>query len=262
MPTNHWREIFDPVAHIFLNSNVRYKRNILTTQEFIIEILKLIKPNFHNKITWFLVLFGASLIGTPLLERIINAIFETQFSISITEDNDIVVGLVIIGIGLVYNVLTNYFDKYLLHIQTIKKLDNNASQDKSLYERFLLALPSNGSMDFLKHHDFHNSFPLNDLRQIINFPQEWDNAECEFMNNDLEEIRKELLEKIKHFVYDSSMKTFPAGDGIQTIMTYADEEWDLTENTQKNIALLNQYGDDIYELHQKLIRKGRNVLYI
>lgn len=230
--------------------------------EFILEVIKLIKPNFYNKITWFLVVFGTTLISTPLIEKIINAVLEKNFTISLTQNNDTQVGLWLIGIGLFYNLLTNYFDKYLLHVQTIKKLDNNSSQDKSLYEKFLQKLPSNGSIEFIKHHDFHNSFALNNLQELINFSNEWINAEHEFMNQELEIIRKELLEKIQHFVYDSSMKTYPLGDGIQTIMNNVDEEWNLTQSTQGNIVLLNNYGDDIYDIHQKLVRTGRDLLHI
>ncbi len=230
--------------------------------EFILELIKLIKPNFHNKITWFLVVFGATLISTSVIEKIINAIFEKQFAISITENNDTMVGLWLIAIGLIYNILTNYFNKYLLHLQTIRKIDNNSSQDKSLYEKFLQKLPSEGSIKFINHHDFHNSFALENLRQLRNFADEWNNAEYEFMNSDLEDIRKELLEKVQHFVYYSGMKTFPLGGGIQTIMNNADEECNLTQSTQDNIVLLNNYGDDIFKIHQKLVRKGRDILYI
>ena len=209
-----------------------------------------------------MVVFGTTLISTPLIERIINAVLEKKFTLSLTESNDVQVGLWLIGIGLFYNLLTNYFDKYLLHIQTIKKLENNSSQDKILYKKFLQTLPSNGSVEFIKYHDFHNSFALDNLRQLINFSEEWINAEHEFMNQELETLRKNLLEKIQHFVYDSSMKTYSIGDGIQTIMNNRDEDWNLTQVTQDNIVLLNNYGNNIYDLHQDLVRIGRDLLHI
>ena len=99
-------------------------------------------------------------------------------------------------------------------------------------------------------------------KELINFSNEWINAEHEFMNKELETIRKELLEKIQHFVYDSSMKTFPLGDDIQTVMNNVDEKWNLTQSTKDNIVLLNNYGDDIYDIHQKLVRTGRDLLHI
>lgn len=234
----------------------------MKTSEFVLELKKLIKPNFHNKTTRFLVVLGTILISTSLIEKIINAILEKQFSISITENSDTQIGLWLITIGLIYNILTNYFDNYLLHLQTIRKIDNNSSPDKSLYEKFLQKLPSDGSIEFIKHHDFNNSFALDDLEELIDFSNEWINAEYEFINSDLEDIKKELLEKVQDFIYDSSIKTFPLGGGIQTIMNNVDEELNLTQNTQDNIVLLNNYGDDIFEIHQKLVRKGRNVLYV
>ena len=230
--------------------------------EFILELIKLIKPSFHNKITWFLVVFGTTLISTPLIEKVINAIFEKQFTISITENNDTHIGFWLIAIGLIYNILTNYFDKYLSHLQTIRKLDNNSSHDKILYEKFLQKLPSDGSIEFIKYHDFHNSFSMNDLKQLINFSNEWINAEHEFINLELEDTKKELLEKVQDFVYDSSRKTFPLRDDMQTIMNNVDKEKGLTENTKNNILLLNSYGDEIFVIHQKFVRKGRYILCI
>ena len=142
-----------------------------------------------------------------------------------------------------------------------KPINNTSEHDKSLYEQFLKELPFEGSIEFIRDHDFHYSFLLEDIKQLMKFTREWDNAEHEFLNNDLENDKKELFNKIKKFVYDSGMKTFPRG-GMQSVMNDLDEEHNLTKSTRENIVLLNNYGDDIFELHQKFVRKGKNTLYI
>jgi len=228
----------------------------------LIKLIRLFIPSFHNKITWLLVIFGISLIGTPLIEIIINKIFETQFSISITSENDITIGIVIIVIALIYNILTNYLDKYLLHKETIKKLENNSSKDKDLYKKLLIELPSSGSIDFLRNHDFYNPFRINEYNQLLNFVYEWDNAEHEFINKDIEKTRKRLLGEINQFLDYSGTKTYPLKTDFQTVMTDIDSEIELSEETKKSISKLNEYGSSIYNLHQELIRKGRENLYI
>jgi len=224
----------------------------------LIKLIRLFIPSFHNKLTWLLVIFGISLIGTPLIEIIINKIFETQFSISITSENDITIGITIISIALIYNILTNYF----VHKETIKKLENHSSKDKDLYDRLLIELPSKGSIDFLRNHDFHNPFHINKFDHLFNFIYEWDNAEHEFINKDIEKTKKTLLDEINQFLDYSGTKTYPLKVDFQTVMTNIDSEIELSEETKKNISKLNEYGSSIYNLHQKLIRKGRENLYI
>jgi len=235
---------------------------IKVTINDLIKIIKLLKPNFHNKITWLLVLFGISLIGTPLIEMIINKIFETHFSISITSDNDTNIGIIIILIALTYNILTNYFNKYLLHKETIKKLGNYLSEDKKLYKILLKELPSNGSINFLRDHDFNYPFRLSELDQLVDFIYNWDNAEHEFIDKDIEKIKTNLFDEIKNYLEYSSMNTYPLKAEFQTVKTDIDSEIELSETTKENISQLNKYGDTIYNLHQELIRNGRESLYI
>lgn len=141
-------------------------------------------------------------------------------------------------------------------------IKNITIHDKELYEIFLKELPFEGSIEFIRDHDFHYSFALENIKQLIRFTREWDNAEHEFLNHDLENYKKELFNKIKNFVYDSGMKTFPMGEGVQTVMNNRDQEHALTKSTKENIALLNNYGNDIFALHQEFVRKGKNILYI
>jgi len=74
--------------------------------KFVLDLITLIRPKFHNKITWVVVLTGLALISTPLLEKIITIIIEKSFSIKLTGENDVALGFLLVVIGLFYHITT------------------------------------------------------------------------------------------------------------------------------------------------------------
>ncbi|RXJ77869.1 hypothetical protein CRV03_02545 [Arcobacter sp. F155] len=229
----------------------------------IIEIIKLFKPSFYNKITWTIVIAGLALLGTPLFEKILNAILEKEYSITITDDKDSLIGVLLVVIALIYSLITSYFEKYLLHKQASLEKKSIIEKDNILFNKFLKELPSNGSIEFLKTHSFGDSFQLEELRQIMDFQCEWNNAEYEFINEDLEIIRKELYENISKFIYKNSMGSYSQRNGwFSTIPDNCQGEWDLPKQVIEKIEEMNDLANKVVESHQELVRLGRRILNI
>jgi hypothetical protein len=99
----------------------------------VIEIIKLFKPSFYNKITWAIVISGLALLGTSLLERILNAILEKEYNLTITDDKDSIFGFSLVVIALIYNIITVYFDKFLIQKQDNLIILEQKEVDKELY---------------------------------------------------------------------------------------------------------------------------------
>ncbi len=81
----------------------------MTSQEIFdsaYKLIKLLKPEFYNKITWAIVVAGLAILSTSLIDKLINAVFKISFNIEITDGNDAVVGLALVVIGLVYHLLS------------------------------------------------------------------------------------------------------------------------------------------------------------
>jgi len=73
--------------------------------QFLLDIVKLLKPKIHNTIALLIVVSGLSLISTPLIEKILSAFLQKEFDIRITGENDSVVGLILISLALIYHFL-------------------------------------------------------------------------------------------------------------------------------------------------------------
>lgn len=145
-----------------------------------------------------------------------------------------------------------------------QKSNNNmpAKHDAELFNKFMEDLPSiSGSIEFVRNHDFCNSFRLERLDELFNFARRWDGAEKEFLNTDLEHARKNLLHKINEFLDNSKTRTCPDRNGLQSVYYEAVNE-EEHEEIKNDIKILNQLGNDVYTLHQKLIRTAKQNLIV
>jgi hypothetical protein len=77
----------------------------MINKDTILEFLKFFRPKFYNKITWFLVVSGVGILSKPLWLDIFNSLLETSIQISITDNCDLYIGLVIIAMALIYHVI-------------------------------------------------------------------------------------------------------------------------------------------------------------
>jgi len=152
-----------------------------------------------------------------------------------------------------------------LIIQEVKtnSIKNHKIQDKALFLKLLDELPSNdGSINFLREHDFHNSFQLEKLDQLRIFARNWDNAEYEFLSKNLEKLRTELLNLIYEFINISSHNTFPLENGFQTSIPKYTDNHEIPDTRKKSIKKMNQLGDNIFIKHQELIKEAKKILNI
>jgi len=69
----------------------------------IIEIVRIFRPEFFNKATWFLLISGVALTSASVTEKILFALLDIQFHMKLTESSDSYVGLALILFGLAYN---------------------------------------------------------------------------------------------------------------------------------------------------------------
>lgn len=222
-------------------------------------VINLIKPKFYNKLTWLIVGFGLGTISKPLWLEIANTVLNKNYQINITNENDTIVGFLLVITALVYNLITVYVDKFLISKQETLKQEKWLIKDKLLFEKFLEELPSTGSIEFLKTHSFQNGFYLEYLRQILNFEQNWDDAEHEFINEKLENLRKELLENIKKFVYVNAIGSYSLGDGYFTTTpdAYRLDDWNIPKHVIDKMQEMNDLADKVVELHQKFVRTAK-----
>lgn len=79
----------------------------MNNKEFILEIIRLLKPEFYNKITWSLVSLGIIMLSTPLWLDIVLEFINEEYNKQIKIDSNPFLGLFLIVIALIYNYFSN-----------------------------------------------------------------------------------------------------------------------------------------------------------
>jgi len=156
-----------------------------------------------------------------------------------------------------YSALATFFGllAVLLGQEFAARPRKRETHDKSLFEAFLHALPSNGPfLTFLKDQDIGAPFRRSALDEMYAFLREWGNAEHEFKNRRLEKQRSMLYEQTNKFSRELSLAIFPDGSEFYSmgINDYEDRP-DLMEKREH----LNNAATAVHKSHQELVRFGK-----
>lgn len=132
--------------------------------------------------------------------------------------------------------------------------------DRGLFEEFKATLPSKGSISFIDEQNMAGfSWPRENLKQLERFYHEWDDAEHEFLSNELESLRSKLHQLVGDYLGQIAVNTFPANNSDRQTVP---PEWEL-ENSKRFFEVVNSLHEtagEIVKTHQDLIRVGRKKL--
>ena len=132
-------------------------------------------------------------------------------------------------------------------------------KDRELFQQFLEVLPSSGSIDFIDRKNMAGfSFDSEKLDDLHEFYYNWNDAEHEFMDNELEKKCKKLHDLVGEYTSLIGDNTFPTDDGRHTVPP----EWEHEQPKRfaKVVNSLHEKSRDIVETHQDLVKVGRRKL--
>jgi hypothetical protein len=158
----------------------------------------------------------------------------------------------------VYQDLAKDDDVFFKHYPQFRHgVDLVKAHDKKLLEELTKLLTSDGVIGFLDHTNMGGfSFQLAALDPLREFYYEWNKPEHEFINPELEALRKALWEKADAYTDIIAFETFPTHNlGRNTVP----EEWEdeQPERFHRVVKTLHSLASEIVALHADLVRKGR-----
>jgi hypothetical protein len=141
------------------------------------------------------------------------------------------------------------------------KKDQSHPNDVLLAKQFLQSLPSDGGISFLKKHDFLGSFKSDDISDIDRFSYEWNNPDHEFIDSELESLRKKLLDSVTKFGFCTAMYTSPNKRGFQAVR-YDQSSYDADEEKRFSVEAseINNAADLVVEAYSSFVRTVRSKL--
>jgi hypothetical protein len=138
-------------------------------------------------------------------------------------------------------------------------LTEHAQMDRRMLARVTKLLPWNGSISFVRTHNFEGSFHSSDLVDLDSFLAEREDPAFEFIDPDLEGLRATLAAAIQTFrllVGQWTFRAFTLGDRSVP----AEWEEDTPERFQQAVGELGRSADIVCENYDQLIKMARRKL--
>lgn len=132
---------------------------------------------------------------------------------------------------------------------------NYLELDRKLFDEIRKILPSSGSVDFARFHDYGGAFPKESLNDFYSFYRYRTRPEFEFLDADLEGLRSKLINDIEEFL--NLIGKFAFRNQVQPDWLEIDVQPELAIQVGKE---LNQLADKICQTYDDLIRLGRRKL--
>lgn len=168
---------------------------VMSRMEFIIKLIKLIKPEFYNKITWTVVISGLALIGTPFWESIISAVLSKEYNLDLAPGGNASWGYALVVLGLAYNFVTNSLTKYIEYKESNLQENNAIQHDIQVFKASQFIWEENDQKYFFEELLTDHSYWSHDAINPRKYIDYHTSPENEFIN---EEIQSAVTEMLNH----------------------------------------------------------------
>jgi hypothetical protein len=234
-----------------------YRKVIMILSEVLKKAVSFVFPEFTNKLTWAVVTAGIALLSSSFIEQIIKNFINSEFNFNLTDGNDAIIGLILVMAGLLHNYgFVREKNKEYVDPIEIGRIEREVESDKKLYQKLLTDLPFDGPILMLKEHDFLGSFNLDEIKPLNNFVYYWQSAEYTFVDDNLEKVKHELLEKVGEFTQAIAQYTSRNAYGFQAVRVDCQLHDPAHEaRFREEAGIINVAASEAFDCHQKLIKE-------
>ena len=186
------------------------------TYKFILDLIKLLKPKFYNKLTWLIVISGLSIMSTPLWLIILNNVLEQELSISITSGSDTIWGFMLCFLGLTYHLINTGLLEYASSITDKHKRLKIDTHDLGIYEYLHNLLPEEYLEHLIAYIQTNDAIRYDDLKKLEKFVSSATSESYQFVTQQLNEDTKSLCDHLSSFLnhVNSDFDEYPYGQGV------------------------------------------------
>lgn len=183
--------------------------------DFIYKLIKLLKPEFYNKITWAVVIAGLALLSTSLIDRVISALFEISFQIKLTDGNDAIFGIALVIIGLGYHLLIRKMEIGERYENKKIENDNIIKHDTDVFRKSESVMDEATFKSIIDWIATDHSYESDQVRLLDDYYFHCIENNNAYINVYLDKAKREFLEKLyslreflsyNFFVYPKNQK--------------------------------------------------------
>lgn len=131
--------------------------------------------------------------------------------------------------------------------------------DQQLFLECREFLNQNYLTEFIRDHDFGDSFPMKSIDPLFRFFEFCQNPENEFIDADLEKLRADLYKCAGEFGRMIGLETFPVESHLSERWNRIEKRDDLSSFNECR-ARLNRKANEFYEAYARFIKQGKQKL--
>lgn len=239
-------------------------------QVFLLELIKFLKPEFYNKITWLVVNVGLGLIATPFWQKLVITVLKQKYNLDLMPGGNVWWGLALAILGLSYHMTTHTLLKYIEYKKykfEEKKKEEIRKHDIKIFKDSEKILKEQDLIDFLERLQSDHSYRDNDFNQLYKYARFLLSLENYYIDKDIQKAAIVLAESIENllgfiaqhfFVYPRNQK----GKNIKHCL-YPDwnvdrgGSWEHIEKYEKFVKELEKLCEKVeknYETYRLLIK--------
>ena len=158
----------------------------MSIQEFIIKLIKLLKPEFYNKITWVVVISGLALMATPFWEEIILAILKKEYELDLAPGGNTPWGFALVVVGLLYHLTSNSILQLIEYKDREKTESNKTQHDSKIFRSSQEILSEKSLTNFFEWLLSDHSYRTNDSYNLHEYADYHLSPENNFIDNELQ----------------------------------------------------------------------------
>lgn len=255
---------------VYNQQGFRLKFSDLKTLEGWLRLHTLLRPKLYNKITWFLVVAGVSILTTSLIEALISELLDRAFDIPLLDGYETVTGLGVIIAALTYNLACQYMETSGQRAKDLQQAAKNDEHDREMFLKLDAQLEEVKLRQILSWIDTHEFYSKDQWSELNEFVYEGEKTSNQMLNHDIEEARTSLINSIDsltsfmavNFFYRSGQRSREDSNHY----LYPDFNPDLDGDFENdNLAFYGRKSEELSELiaesegaytsYRKLVKK-------
>lgn len=187
------------------------KINLRDWIDYSINVYKLLRPKFYNRITWVIVICGITILSTPIISRILEKLIEAKLNIKVTDNNDSLYGFLLICVGLLYHLANTGLHEFINWWKE-KTLDKNKIEhDIELFKMFDNIINEEQLNFFIDKTCSNHSYLTKQCDKIEIFINKGKLSANTFMISEIENAKKSLVKVMDEYTLFLSNSFFQHG---------------------------------------------------
>ncbi|MCO6427031.1 hypothetical protein [Nitrosomonas communis] len=242
----------------------------MSTQEFIIKLIKLLKPEFYNKITWAVVISGLVLMATPFWEEILLAVLKKEYELDLAPGGNIPWGFALVVIGLLYHLTSNSLLQFIEYKDREKSVSNRVKHDSDIFKASQEILGEKFLTNFFEWLLSDHSYCTNDSSKLHEYAEYHHFPENHYIDTELQDAALKMSKALNQLLHWMSLNfwVFPEKQTGENMRLCMHPHWNVDrgghgepDNFKKydeatdKLSNLSEEVKSTYRVYRGLVKK-------